>query len=42
MEIEIYCQNLRDFRKNCKLSQEKLADILGVSRQTIFSLETGK
>jgi len=42
MEIEIYCQNLRDFRKNCKLSQEKLADILGVSRPTIFSLETGK
>ena len=42
MEIEIYCQNLRDYRKNRKLSQEKLADILGVSRQTIFSLETGK
>jgi len=42
MEIEIYCQNLRDYRKNRHLSQEKLADILGVSRQTVFSLETGK
>ncbi len=42
MEIEIYCQNLRDYRKKEKMSQEKLADILGVSRQTVFSLETGK
>jgi putative transcriptional regulator len=31
-----------DLRRKKGISQEKLADIVGVSRQTITSLETGK
>lgn len=34
--------NLEEFRKNKKMSQEELAQILKVSRQTIISLEKGK
>ena len=34
--------NLEKIRKDKGLSQEKLADILEVSRQTIWSLENGK
>jgi len=34
--------NLEKIRKNKGLSQEELADILEVSRQTIWSLENGK
>lgn len=30
------------YRKNRKLTQAQLADIIGVSRQTISSLESGK
>ena len=33
---------LETFRKNKKLSQEELANVLKVSRQTIISLEKGK
>lgn len=33
---------VRDSRKQKKLSQEELADALGISRQSIISLETGK
>jgi putative transcriptional regulator len=31
-----------EYRKNLELSQEKLAEKLGVSRQTIISIEKGK
>lgn len=34
--------HLEEIRKNKKMSQEELADILGVSRQTISSLENGR
>ncbi|MCF6460332.1 helix-turn-helix transcriptional regulator [Clostridium sp. Cult3] len=33
---------LEEIRKSKGLSQEELADILGVSRQTISSLENGR
>ncbi|WP_026580777.1 helix-turn-helix transcriptional regulator [Bacillus sp. J33] len=34
--------NLVEFRKKHGLSQDRLADKLGVSRQTIISIEKGK
>ena len=34
--------NLRHFRQEKSISQDELAAILGVSRQTINSIETGK
>jgi len=34
--------NLKKLRENKGLSQQKLGDILGVSRQTINSVENGK
>jgi len=34
--------NLKALRQEQSLSQEELASILGVSRQTINSIETGK
>ncbi|NYT00519.1 MAG: helix-turn-helix transcriptional regulator [Methanocellales archaeon] len=34
--------NLRTFRKNAGLSQEKLADKVSVTRQTIISIENGR
>lgn len=34
--------NVRGLRKERKLSQEELAEALGISRQTIIALETGK
>lgn len=34
--------NLKKLRESKGLSQEKLGDILGVSRQTINSVENGK
>ena len=33
---------IAEFRKENKLSQAELADIVGVTRQTITSIETGK
>lgn len=33
---------LKEFRKKRTLSQQALADALGVSRQTIISLENGR
>ena len=33
---------LEDLRKECGLRQEELAEALGVSRQTIGSLENGR
>lgn len=42
-EKEISIENrVRDLRKQKKLSQEDLAEALGISRQSIISLETGK
>lgn len=42
-EKEFSIENrVRDSRKQKKLSQEELADALGISRQSIISLETGK
>ncbi len=35
-------ENLKQIRKSKKISQEKLADILGVSRQSISKWETGE
>ena len=34
--------NIPELRKRFKLSQQELADAVGVTRQTITSLETGK
>ena len=34
--------NLKRFRQEKSISQDELASILGVSRQTINSIETGK
>ncbi len=33
---------IEDFRRQQKLTQSELADALGVTRQTIISLENGK
>jgi putative transcriptional regulator len=33
---------LKSFRENKVLSQEKLAALAGVTRQTVISIETGK
>lgn len=32
--------NVKVIRKSCGLTQEKLAELLGVSRQTIISIES--
>ncbi len=33
---------IEEFRRGKRLTQSELADILGVTRQTIISLETGR
>jgi putative transcriptional regulator len=33
---------IKEFRKEIKLTQEKLAEMVNVSRQTIISLEQGR
>ncbi|MDO4888490.1 MAG: helix-turn-helix transcriptional regulator [Actinomycetaceae bacterium] len=33
---------MAELRKSCGWSQERLADVLGVSRQTVISIEKGK
>ncbi|MFJ7848096.1 helix-turn-helix transcriptional regulator [Peribacillus sp. NPDC097264] len=33
---------LRDLRKSHQLTQEKLSELTGVSRQTIISIESGR
>ena len=40
--IEILVENLPSLRARIGITQEELANILGVSRQTYYSLETGK
>ena len=42
IEIEIFSQNLRNLREQRELTQEALAHVLGVSRQSIIALERGK
>ncbi|MET3318697.1 UNVERIFIED_ORG: putative transcriptional regulator [Peribacillus simplex] len=34
--------NIRELRKTHQLTQEKLSELTGVSRQTIISIETGR
>lgn len=34
--------NLKEIRKEKKISQEELGDLVGVSRQTIISIEKGQ
>jgi putative transcriptional regulator len=34
--------NIKNFRKRIGLTQEELADAVGVSRQTIISIERGR
>lgn len=40
--IEILVENLAALRARIGITQEELANIIGVSRQTYYSLETGK
>ncbi len=42
IEIEIFSQNLRNLREQRELTQEALAQVLGISRQSIIALERGK
>ncbi|WP_338487068.1 helix-turn-helix transcriptional regulator [Ruoffia tabacinasalis] len=42
MEFLILKNKLAEVRNQQKLSQQKLADLVGVSRNTISSIETGK
>lgn len=42
MESLILKNRLKETRKQAKLSQQKLADMIGVSRNTISSIETGQ
>lgn len=34
--------NIKEYRKNTKITQDDLAKAVGVTRQTIISLENGK
>ncbi|RLG19833.1 transcriptional regulator [Candidatus Micrarchaeota archaeon] len=40
--MELSKNNLKKFREKKKLTQEKLADLVGVTRQTIISIESGR
>ena len=40
--IEILVENLPSLRAKIGITQEELANVLGVSRQTCYALETGK
>ena len=43
MEDKLILKNhLKDARAECSLSQQALADMVGVSRNTISSIETGQ
>ena len=41
-EALVLKNNLKKFRTEANLSQQQLADIVGVSRNTISSIETGQ
>ena len=41
-ELLVLKNNLKEIRKEKGISQSKLADIVGVSRNTISSIETGQ
>ena len=40
--MKYYLNNLKEIRKKKKLSQDELASMVGVSRNTISSIETGQ
>lgn len=42
MELLELKNKLKEVRNEANLSQQKLADLVGVSRNTISSIETGK
>ena len=42
VKFEFYNEKLLDFRKNKNLSQEELAEKIGVSSQSIYAWEDGK
>lgn len=42
VKFEFYNEKLFEFRKNKNLSQEELAEKIGVSRQSIYAWESGK
>lgn len=42
MELEVTGNNVRDLRTARQLSQAQLAMVMGVSRQTINSIEVGR
>ena len=39
---KILAKNLKMYRNACGWSQERLADIIGVTRQTVLAIENGK
>lgn len=39
---KILAKNLKAYRNACGWSQERLADIIGVTRQTVLAIENGK
>lgn len=41
-ELLVLKNNLKEIRKEKGISQSKLADMVGVSRNTISSIETGQ
>ncbi len=40
--MELAKNRLKEYRERMAFTQEKLADALGVTRQTIISIETGR
>lgn len=40
--IELLIDNLAALRARLNITQEELANVIGVSRQTFYSIETGK
>lgn len=42
MEFLILQNNLKEVRKEKEMSQQELSNLIGVSRNTISSIETGK
>lgn len=42
IEIEIISKKIKDLREQRKITQEELAKVLGISRQSVISLEQGR